>query len=42
MQKAGERGLDWAGLPVLLAFAILFWAASVHLHRRSMSRRIWA
>jgi ABC-2 type transport system permease protein len=29
-------------LPALLAFAILFWAASVRLHRRSMSRRLWA
>ena len=29
-------------LAALLAFAILFWAASVHFHRRSMSRRIWA
>jgi ABC-2 type transport system permease protein len=30
------------GLPALLGFALLFWVMSVRLHRRSMSRRIWA
>jgi ABC-2 type transport system permease protein len=29
-------------LPALLGFALLFWVMSVRLHRRSMSRRIWA
>jgi ABC-2 type transport system permease protein len=29
-------------LPALLGFTVLFWMASVYLHRRSMSRRLWA
>jgi len=29
-------------LPALVGFALLFWVMSVRLHRRSMSRRIWA
>jgi len=38
----GNRISPWICAPVLIGFTVLFWLVSITLHRRNMSRRLWA